>query len=56
MTRFIGKDANGVPRVYGDGPTADIAETECRQAAAEYVRRRPDTGPLDSWTIERALP
>lgn len=51
---FVGKDANGIPRVFGAGPNADIAETDCVEAAREYVRRRPETGPLENWTFERA--
>lgn len=50
--RFVGLDAHGVIRVYGDGPTSDVAETECKKAALEYVGRRRDTGPLDRWTFE----
>lgn len=47
-----GIDANGIPRVYGTGPTRDVAETECRQAVIEYVRRRPETGPVAAWRVE----
>ena len=52
--KFIGLDAYAVPRVYGVGQTAEIAETECWEAAKEYVVRRPDTGPLSEWTVDRA--
>jgi hypothetical protein len=51
---FVGKDANGIPRVYGNGPTPDVAESECRKAMMEYVGRRPDTGPLDKWSLEKS--
>ncbi len=50
--QYIGKDANELPRCYGNGPTADAAETECRKAIIEYIGRRPDTGPISSWTLE----
>lgn len=48
---YIAKDANGISRCFGAGPTADVAETECKKAALEYTRRRPDTGPLSKWTF-----
>jgi hypothetical protein len=49
--RWIGKDANGISRVFGEHDNPDVAETMCREEAISYVRRRPDTGPLDRWTI-----
>jgi hypothetical protein len=49
---YVGVDANGTRRVFGFGPAPDVAETECKRAALEYVGRRPDTGPLDKWTFE----
>lgn len=52
---FIGRDAHGVPRVWGTGPTLDIAETRCREEAFDYLRRRPDTGPLAGWTFAKAI-
>lgn len=51
--RFVGYDGNRARRVYGDGPSAEIAETEAMQAAKEYVAARPDTGPLSSWIFMR---
>ena len=50
--QFIGFDAAGTPRVWGVGPTADVAETECSRAIREYVRRRRDTGPASHWTMK----
>lgn len=49
--RISGYDAAGLPRVWGEHETADVAETRCRDEAAAYVRRRPDTGPLAKWTF-----
>jgi len=51
---FIGKDAGGLPRCFGYGPTQDVAESECRKSILEYVMRRPDTGPVSSWTLEKS--
>ena len=40
MFQMNGIDKNGVTRVYGRGPTLDLAETECRRAVVEYCQRR----------------
>lgn len=52
--QVIGKDGRGVPRVFGEGPSFDVAESRCAMAVREYVARRRDTGPADSWTMESA--
>ena len=52
MTTVQGIDPNGIPRVFGEHSSFDIAETWAREEAAVYVQRRPDTGPLDRWTFE----
>ena len=49
MHHIVGYDANGIPRVFGQHNNIDVAETFCKKTAAEYVKRRPDTGPLDKW-------
>ena len=49
--RFTGFDPNGIARVYGEHSSADVAETMCKEEAMNYVRRRPDTGPLDRWAF-----
>lgn len=51
--KFIGIDAQGRRRVFGTAVNSDIAETRCRHAAIEYVKDRPDTGPLSAWIIQR---
>ena len=48
--RFIAKDVNGVPRVWGEGPTAEIAESRCIDTLREYVQGRRDLR-LDQFTI-----
>jgi hypothetical protein len=50
--RYIGCDKAGIARVYGEAKQADVAYTECLRAVREYVRRRPDTGPVSDWLIE----
>lgn len=54
MARYIGVDRKGHERVFGEAKQPDVAFTECRQAVIEYVRRRPDAGPVSAWLIERA--
>lgn len=54
MKRYIGTDKNSIPRVWGEGKTADIAETRCRLEVIEYIRRRPETGPVTSWKVAPA--
>jgi hypothetical protein len=51
---FIAKDPNGIPRCFGYGPDATVAYGECRMAIEDYVAKRPDCGPADDWTIEKA--
>ena len=52
LWQVIGKDGHGVPRVYGEGPSRDIAESRCWDEVRDYVARRRDTGPADAWTVE----
>jgi hypothetical protein len=56
MTRTIGYDPHGVPRVYADDDYAQTSVAFCKQEAAKYVLRRPDTGPLDQWRVEDDQP
>ncbi len=51
MIRFIGRDIQGVKRVWGEGETEEQARAECVRARDEYVMRRPDCSPM---RIERA--
>ena len=50
--KIIGRDINGVPRVWGEGASRDDAAHEAQIAASEYVAGRPDTGPLSQWRFE----
>lgn len=45
--RYIAYDHMGVKRVYGDGPTKDIAESRCLLELEEYQQRRPDLRPFE---------
>ena len=54
--RIIGVDVDGVPRVWGEHPKKRaIAIRRCKEAAVDYVRVRPSTGPLSRWMfVDRA--
>jgi hypothetical protein len=43
---WIGYDANGARRVWGE--TLEAVKEEAR----DYVKRRPETGPLALWVFE----
>lgn len=47
---IIGFDSAGHRRVFG------VSEEDARIAAGEYVRRRPDTGPLSHWWFKEDVP
>lgn len=47
---IYGLDPRGYPRIYA-GTVKDALEE-----AARYVRRRPDTGPLDLWEFAEPAP
>lgn len=51
MIRFIGRDMQGIKRVWGEGHTEEEAAAECERAIEEYVKRRPDCWPMQ---MERA--
>lgn len=42
MIKFVGLDADGVRRVWGEGKDALAAKAECRKAVQEYCKRRPE--------------
>ena len=52
LYQCIGTDSRGIPRVYGEGPSRDVAESRCKDEARDYVGRRRDTGPLDLWQFQ----
>ena len=46
MIRVIGKDPNGIPRVWGEGKTFEEAHRQASNAANEYCIGRPDCRPI----------
>src|SRR3990167_6670024 len=37
--RVIAKDANGIPRAWGEGSTTEAAMRETQDAATDYIKR-----------------
>jgi hypothetical protein len=50
MIRYVGLDADGVRRVYGEDEDSSTAWNECKTAVREYCNRRPEF-QSHSWTI-----
>ena len=34
--RYEGADRSGIPRVFGEGPQADVAYSRCAEAVRDY--------------------
>jgi hypothetical protein len=51
MVKITGYDCNGVPRVYAEDTYFQTAVGFCKEEAREYVKKRPDTGPLSDWRL-----
>jgi hypothetical protein len=54
MKRYVGRSPDGARRVYGQDDYHQTALAFCKEAAVDYVKGRPDTGPLDKWTFDEA--
>jgi hypothetical protein len=50
--RYVGCDAAGVPRTWGEADNSSDALNQCVIGAREYIKGRPDTGPVDRWLFE----
>ncbi len=50
--RFVGKDGNGVPRVWTQHEDEKTARSLCLLAIQDYVKDRPDLRD-DQWLIMR---
>lgn len=50
MIKFVGLDADGVRRVWGEGKDALAAKDECKKAVREYCTRRPEF-QSHFWTV-----
>lgn len=46
--KWIGRDGRGIPRTWG--ATRDL----CIEMTVAHLEGRPDRGPLDRWTFEKA--
>lgn len=49
MPKVIGHDKDGIPRVYAIDDYHQTAHGFCVEEAKDYVKRRPETGPLAAW-------
>ena len=56
MFRYEGIDPTGTPRVFGQDQYEQTALGFCKEEATDYVKRRPDTGPLNKWNFIEAKP
>jgi hypothetical protein len=54
--RFEGRCPGGVRRVWAEADNDFHAALECMDAAKDYVRRRPDTGPAEKWELYKTKP
>ena len=43
----------GFPRTWGAGNTPSEAYNQCVASTLNYIIKRPDSGPLSKWQIER---
>ena len=49
--KSVGLDTNDITRVWGVADNYQMAKFQARVEAEEYVKGRPDTGPLVDWTF-----
>jgi hypothetical protein len=51
--RAIAYDPNGIPRLFADNFDETEHDTkEIWDMIIEYIKKRPDRGPLDKWSIK----
>ena len=50
--RINGLDGNLFPGVWAEGETLAEAQQNLAGAIMDYVKRRPDTGPVSKWRAE----
>ena len=48
--RCTAYDPHGIRRCYGDGIDQNEAADQCTVEIMDYLKVRPDLGPLDKWT------
>jgi hypothetical protein len=52
LKRCVGRSPDGARRVYGQDVTEAGAVTQARAAALDYLKGRPDCGPLSEWFFD----
>ena len=51
MTAYVGRSPDGARRVYGQDQDPARAMAEAFAAARDYLKERPDCGPLNLWSF-----
>jgi hypothetical protein len=52
MHAYVGMSPDGNRRVYAQDQDSARAMAECFDAAREYIKGRPDCGPLSLWNFQ----
>ncbi len=54
LTAYVGRSPDGARRVYASDQDPARAMAEAFDAAREYIKGRPDCGPLNLWAFTEA--
>lgn len=54
LTAYVGRSPDGARRVWAQDQDSARAMAEAFDAAREYIKGRPDCGPLNLWAFEPA--
>lgn len=45
-------DPNGIRRCFGEATSEKESAVQCTREIMDYLKVRPDLGPLDKWTLK----
>ena len=51
--RTVGYDRNDIPRVWGMDSSKQMSKFQAMVEAEAYLKRRPDTGPINRWKFRQ---
>ena len=51
LIAYVGRSPDGARRVYGQDQDSARAMANVFDAARDYLRERPDCGPLNEWSF-----
>lgn len=54
LKAYVGRSPDGARRVFAQDHDPARAMQEAFDAATEYLKRRPDCGPITNWTFTEA--